>query len=205
MYTGSAPKGIAVGDSVLVSGTVSDYHPDAAPATSQDLALTELSKAAWTVVSTGNPLPAPLVIRPGSVPYLMAADAGGGSIEANQLQPGRYALDFYKSHESELVEVLRGLHDSSTPRELAAGPSGSAISELMELAGDPRRLMRRLGLPDFPQAKRDASSAPRPNSPPLSSATISCPGRRRWPSGAISIGSPSSSGADRMELLQTTP
>lgn len=50
--------------------------------------------------------------------------------------------------ESELVEVLRELHDSSTPSELTAGPSGSAISELMELAGDPRRLMRRLGMPD---------------------------------------------------------
>lgn len=49
--------------------------------------------------------------------------------------------------ETELVDVLRGLHDASTPRELAAGPSGSAISELMELAADPRRLMRRLGMP----------------------------------------------------------
>ncbi|GAB2962684.1 hypothetical protein LWP59_18380 [Amycolatopsis acidiphila] len=47
--------------------------------------------------------------------------------------------------ETELVEVLRGLHDASTPRELAAGPTGSAISELMELAADPRCLMRRLG------------------------------------------------------------
>jgi hypothetical protein len=50
--------------------------------------------------------------------------------------------------ETELVEVLRGLHDSSTPRELAAGPSGSAVSELLDLTADPRRLMRRLGLPD---------------------------------------------------------
>jgi hypothetical protein len=50
--------------------------------------------------------------------------------------------------ETELLEVLRGLHDASTPRELAAGPSGGAISELMELAADPHRLMRRLGMPD---------------------------------------------------------
>ncbi|WP_243769729.1 hypothetical protein [Amycolatopsis acidicola] len=49
--------------------------------------------------------------------------------------------------ETELVEVLRGLHDSSTPGGLAAGPTGSAISELMTLAGDPQRLMRRLGMP----------------------------------------------------------
>jgi hypothetical protein len=52
--------------------------------------------------------------------------------------------------ETELVDVLRGLHDASTPREMAAGPSGSAISELMGLAADPRRLMRRLGMPAGP-------------------------------------------------------
>jgi ketosteroid isomerase-like protein len=49
--------------------------------------------------------------------------------------------------ESELFEVLRGLRESSTPNELAAGPTGTGISELMELVSDPRRLMRRLGLP----------------------------------------------------------
>lgn len=50
--------------------------------------------------------------------------------------------------ETELFEVLRGLHDASTPRELAAGPSSGSISELMELIADPRRLLRRLGMPD---------------------------------------------------------
>lgn len=50
--------------------------------------------------------------------------------------------------ESELIDVLRKLRESTTPRELAAGPSGTAISELMELAADPPRLMRRLGMPE---------------------------------------------------------
>ncbi len=49
--------------------------------------------------------------------------------------------------ETELTEVLQGLHKASTPRDMAGGPSGSAISELMELAADPGRLMRRLGMP----------------------------------------------------------
>ncbi|MBB2938110.1 hypothetical protein FHX82_005186 [Amycolatopsis bartoniae] len=49
--------------------------------------------------------------------------------------------------EMEFVEVLRGLRDASTPGELAAGPGDGAISELMALAADPRRLMRRLGMP----------------------------------------------------------
>ncbi|WAL63789.1 hypothetical protein ORV05_22655 [Amycolatopsis cynarae] len=50
--------------------------------------------------------------------------------------------------ENELLEVLRAMRDTSAPQQLAAGPSGNAISELMDLAADPQRLMRRLGLPD---------------------------------------------------------
>lgn len=49
--------------------------------------------------------------------------------------------------ESELFEVLRALRESNTPDDLVAGPAGTGISELMELVSDPRRLMRRLGLP----------------------------------------------------------
>ena len=105
VYTGSKTPTVAVGDSVLVSGTVDDYYPDAAPSKSVDLSTTELEKAAWTVVSSGNAVPEPLVIRPHSVPTQMAANANGASVESNNLQPTEYALDFYKSHESELVEV----------------------------------------------------------------------------------------------------
>lgn len=49
--------------------------------------------------------------------------------------------------ESELFEVLRGLREASSAGGLAAGPTGTGISELMELVGDPQRLIRRLGLP----------------------------------------------------------
>ncbi|WP_007025775.1 hypothetical protein [Saccharomonospora iraqiensis] len=52
--------------------------------------------------------------------------------------------------ETELIEVLQGLHKASTPGDIAGGPSGSAISELMGLAADPGRLMRRLGMPTNP-------------------------------------------------------
>lgn len=47
----------------------------------------------------------------------------------------------------ELTEVLRALHSASTPGELATGPQGPAITELMDLARDPELLMRRLGMP----------------------------------------------------------
>lgn len=105
VYTGSKTPAVAVGDAVAVSGLVYDYHPDAAPATSQDLAYTEVEKATWTITATGQALPAPVVLRPNSVPFLMAANAGGADIESRTLQPHRYALDFYKSLESERVQV----------------------------------------------------------------------------------------------------
>jgi endonuclease/exonuclease/phosphatase family metal-dependent hydrolase len=105
VFTGSKSPVVAVGDSVAVSGLVSDFHPDAPAATSVDLATTELGKATWTIQSSGNALPAAVVLRPDSVPFQMSADLGGADIEAKTLQPKRYALDFYKSLESVRVEV----------------------------------------------------------------------------------------------------
>jgi uncharacterized protein len=105
VFNGSKTPAVAVGDDVQVNGLVADFHPDAAPATSVDLAVTELEKATWTISSTGNALPAPLVIKPNSVPTEMAENVGGGDVESLILQPKQFALDFYKSHESELLEV----------------------------------------------------------------------------------------------------
>lgn len=45
--------------------------------------------------------------------------------------------------EGELAEVLRALHDRSTP---APQPTGPAIAELQALASDPARLLRKVGL-----------------------------------------------------------
>jgi len=91
------------------------------------------------------------------VDHSVRAESAGGHVQGSAQRGQVLSLDIdanwagqarHTEIETELAEVLRGLHDSSTPRELAAGPSGSAISELMDLAADPRRLMRRLGLPD---------------------------------------------------------
>ncbi|MFD2422147.1 hypothetical protein [Amycolatopsis pigmentata] len=71
-----------------------------------------------------------------------------GQVLSLDIDPNWAGQARHSEIETELLEVLRGLHDRSAPGELAAGPSGSAISELMDLAADPRRLMRRLGMPD---------------------------------------------------------
>nr|WP_232247872.1 endonuclease/exonuclease/phosphatase family protein [Kitasatospora azatica] len=100
VYTGANPT-VAVGDSVLVSGKVSEYYPDFAGGSQS---VTELSKPAVTVLSAGNPLPAPVVISGRNVPGHYAPPTAG-SIEALTLQPEEYALDFYESLEGMRVEV----------------------------------------------------------------------------------------------------
>ncbi|HEY3752262.1 MAG TPA: endonuclease/exonuclease/phosphatase family protein [Pseudonocardiaceae bacterium] len=105
VFNGSKTPAVAVGDDVSVSGLIADFHPDAPAATSLDLAVTELEKATWTISSSGNALPAPVVIKPDTVPTAQAEDVGGGDVESLILQPKDFALDYFKSHESELMEV----------------------------------------------------------------------------------------------------
>ncbi|MYR63196.1 endonuclease/exonuclease/phosphatase [Streptomyces sp. SID625] len=105
VFTGSAPKA-AVGDSVTVTGTVSEYVPGGTSSGNQSI--TEITKPAVTVVSSGNAVPAPVVVDAKSVPaaYTPAGDsAANGSIDALPLRPKRYALDYYESLEGMNVQV----------------------------------------------------------------------------------------------------
>ncbi|MFH8810839.1 endonuclease/exonuclease/phosphatase family protein [Streptomyces hygroscopicus] len=103
VFTGSTTPSVAVGDSVLVSGTVSEYYPGGKDTGLQSL--TELSKATWTVRSSGNALPAAYRLNPSTIPGRYAPDAGGGSIEGLRLRPRSYALDRYESLEGMRVSV----------------------------------------------------------------------------------------------------
>jgi uncharacterized protein len=105
VFTGSAPT-VAVGDKVLVSGTVTEYIPGGTSSGNQSL--TEITKPAVTVVSSGNELPAPVTISAWSVPsaYAPAGDAAAGSsINALPLEPRKYALDYYESLEGANVRI----------------------------------------------------------------------------------------------------
>ncbi|WP_217136228.1 endonuclease/exonuclease/phosphatase family protein [Streptomyces sp. AC558_RSS880] len=106
VFTSSTPKGVAVGDAVTVSGTVSEYVPGGTSSGNQSL--TEITRPTFTVTSSGNPLPAATTVDARSVPaaYTPAGDpAAGGSINALPLRPTRYALDFYESLEGMNVQV----------------------------------------------------------------------------------------------------
>ena len=103
VYT-NAP-GVTAGDAVLVSGTVKDFYPDGAPAVAQALSITEITGPTVTVLSSGNPLPAPELITPTTVPDRFAPDLGGASIETTPITPARSALDFWESREGMRVEI----------------------------------------------------------------------------------------------------
>ena len=102
VFTSSTPT-VAVGDSVTVTATVSQYYPGGATAGGQ--AVTELTKPTVTKVSSGNPLPAPVVLDANSVPDAFVPSAGGGSIENVPLRPSEYALDLYASLEGMNVQI----------------------------------------------------------------------------------------------------
>ncbi|WP_225849905.1 endonuclease/exonuclease/phosphatase family protein [Streptomyces sp. HPF1205] len=97
VYTGSVSPAVAVGDSVSLDGTVSQFYPGGTGIGGQSV--TELTKAKATVVSSGNPLPAPVVLDAADVPDAFAPSAGGGSIESLPLRPADFALDLYASLE----------------------------------------------------------------------------------------------------------
>ncbi|WP_251092873.1 endonuclease/exonuclease/phosphatase family protein [Streptomyces sp. Caat 7-52] len=105
VFTSSTPK-VAVGDSVTVTGTVSEYVPGGTSSGNQSL--TEITKPAVTTVSTGNAVPAPTVVDEDSVPgdYTPAGDtASSGSVNGLTLDPSKYALDYYESLEGMTVQV----------------------------------------------------------------------------------------------------
>lgn len=105
VFTGSAPT-VAVGDQVLVSGTVTEYVPGGTSSGNQSL--TEITKPTVSVVSSGNEVPEPVTVSAWSVPseYAPQGDpAAAGSINGLALEPREYALDFYESLEGSNVTI----------------------------------------------------------------------------------------------------
>ncbi|MEU2780104.1 lamin tail domain-containing protein, partial [Streptomyces sp. NPDC007162] len=103
VFTGSTTPAVKVGDSVSVDATVQEYYPGGQSTGVQSV--TELTKATVTVASSGNTLPAPIVLDKHSVPERFAPQAGGASIENLPLRPDEYALDTYESLEGMNVRI----------------------------------------------------------------------------------------------------
>lgn len=151
VYTSSAPS-VAVGDSVLVSGKVEQYYPLASgdtAATTSNLSTTEIGTPTEITLSTGNPLPAPIVITPSTVPSTYAPNLNNASIENGTIQPTRSALDYYESIEGMRVEVddasVVGPSDSYGEQYITTKPGQDAtIRGGAELLGENQTPVGRL-------------------------------------------------------------
>ncbi len=108
IFVFTSSPGVAVGDSVLVSGTVRDFYPlgsGESLSSTSNLSVTEIGSPTAIVLSHGNPLPAPIAISPDTVPDTYAPDLGGGNIESTSVTPSRSALDYWEAREGMRVEV----------------------------------------------------------------------------------------------------
>jgi predicted extracellular nuclease len=110
VYTGRAPT-VAVGDDVIVAGEVEEYAPDADD-TPSSLPIAEIGDPTVMIASTGNPLPAPVIIGERGVepPAQDIFGRGHKSVDVTTVKtfaPLRRALDFYQGLDSTLVEVER--------------------------------------------------------------------------------------------------
>ncbi len=107
VFTSSAPT-VSVGDSVLVSGTISEFRAGGSSGLT-NLTTTEISGSPTVAIqSTGNPLPPPIVIGTGGriPPSTIIEDDASGDVETGGVfDPASDGIDFYESLEAMRVQV----------------------------------------------------------------------------------------------------
>jgi len=104
VYVG-ASIGLSVGDEVLVSGTITEYRIGS---TATNLTLTEITGPTITLLSSGNPLPSPVILGTGGriPPAAVIDDDATGDVEiSGTFDPLTDGIDFYESLEGMLVQV----------------------------------------------------------------------------------------------------
>jgi uncharacterized protein len=128
VFTSSSPT-VSVGDSVSVSARVQEFRPGGV--SNGNLTTTELASPTISVLSTGNPLPAPTVIGTGGrIPpdTVIEDDASSGNVETSGVfDPDQDGLDFYESLEGMRVQLNNAV---------AVGPTDVAFGETPVIGDD---------------------------------------------------------------------
>lgn len=107
VFTGAAP-GVAIGDAVSVNGTVAEFLPGG---DATNLTVTQVNAAAVTLLSTGNALPAAVLIgQNGMLPPSQVIDDDG----LTSYDPASDGIDFYESLEGMRVTIDQPLVVSQT-------------------------------------------------------------------------------------------
>jgi uncharacterized protein len=145
VFTGKKPA-VAAGDSVTVAGTVSEFFPDQSD-TPSALPVAEIDDPVVTVVSAGNPLPAPVVIgSSGVLPpaqniFTPLHSTSTDVDTVTSFRPFARALDFYQGLDSTLVEIQEPVAvGPQNGGSFAVAPDNGAGAGLRTAAG---------GLADF--------------------------------------------------------
>lgn len=161
VFTGKQTPAVAVGDAVAVSGLVAEYHPTAegeTPETTPNQSVTELTEATWKATGRGS-VPAE-VLGADTVPAEFAPLEG--NIDKRELEPQRFALDYYASREGMLLRVddarvvgptdsYRALWITSKPVQNANGRGGTTYTGYAE-ANAGRLKIESLSDTQFPAA-----------------------------------------------------
>lgn len=129
VFTGGAPA-VSVGDRVSVSGRVFEFRPGGNEGRN-NLTTTEITSPAVVVESSGNALPAPIVVgQGGRVPPIRVIDNDAtGNVElSGTFDPATDGIDFYESLEGMRVQI-------NNP--IASGPTNNfgEISVLVDNGG----------------------------------------------------------------------
>ncbi len=99
----SSPPAVSIGDSISVTGSVTEFIPGGA--STNNLSITEIVSPVITPVSTGNPLPAPVVLGfAGRLPPTEIIDNDNFAV----FDPAEDGIDFY-----ETVEGMRVMIDDA--------------------------------------------------------------------------------------------
>jgi predicted extracellular nuclease len=104
VFTGKAAITVAIGDDVSVDGSISEYRPGGGT----NLTTTELTGPKATVISSGNALPAPVVLGGDrTAPQQVIEEGNPLNVEYLQalFRPATDAIDFYESLEGMRVSV----------------------------------------------------------------------------------------------------
>ncbi|MGW7449664.1 lamin tail domain-containing protein [Kitasatospora sp. NPDC054795] len=161
VYTSGAPS-VAVGDSVTVSATVSQFRPGGTGGTT-NLSITELTAPAVTVVAHNAPLPAATLVGQGGrvPPSAVISGVTSGDVEtAGNYQPATDGLDFWESLEGMRVEIDDAAVVGPTNKygELSVVPQGSGTRTnrggilLQANDGNPERVVLGKALAPTPTA-----------------------------------------------------
>ncbi|HPH95502.1 MAG TPA: endonuclease/exonuclease/phosphatase family protein [Anaerolineaceae bacterium] len=105
VFTESTPK-IKIGDAVAVTGTVMEYYSGGE--VTGNLSVTEIAKPKFSILSSGNTLPDPVIIGEGGrkPPTQIIDDDVKGSVKNSGIfDPETDGLDFYETFESMRVQV----------------------------------------------------------------------------------------------------